>query len=337
MLKALQAPGRLFFRPVSSGAPLDRETPAPDAPRTAPLPGPKRRRPTKTVVAALIGAGAFFLGANVSQHQGVPLELIPGAQAAYVAEAADAAAKIPMKERRETLERELLTIDDAIANGTPGGQLAVDSAQRLVDHYRDDPRLSDRERFDHVLTDLMALHVGHRFTQTVEGTPFFSGAPMTQAIAEYVGHMNAAIPGGLNGTIDPTDGADLKGEYQDGGNNQLVHILFYVGLAYGEDDTRLSKLGAVQHEVIDPWGAWGDLRSGLAGSDLGKTLRTIRDEGRTGAYDALPIVFAGFLLEDASAHGDAAVAIADHFEAREVGDGFIEGLWRAIHFLPPRH
>lgn len=334
----------LPFAHVRTGAPLvAAEAPAPlaapDAPRTTEAPATKKPgwRIPKSAVAVLIGAGAFFMGANVSQHHGVPLQLIPGAEAAQVARPAVAPSIIPLAERQETLERELLAIDDAIANGTPGGQLAVDSARRLVEHYRLDPRLSDQDRFDIVITDLMALHVGHRFARTVEGTPFFDGAPLTQRIVDHIDVMNARIPGGLTGTIDPTDGADLKGEYRDGGNNQLVHILFYVGLAYGEDGTRLAKLGAVQHEAIDPWGDWGDLKSGLAGADLGKTLRDIRDDGRTDAYDALPLVLAGFLLEDASAHGDAAVAIANHFEAREMNDDFAERIWRTIHFLPPRH
>ncbi len=336
----------LPFARVRAGAPLDATEPAspahastPDAPRTTEAPTKKRPgwRLPKSAVAAVIGAGAFFMGVNVSQHHGVPLELVPGADAAQVAQPAVAPGIIPLEERQETLERELLAIDDGIAAGVPGGQLAVDSARRLVDHYALDPRLSDQDRFDVVMTDLMALHVGHRFARTVDGTPLFDGTPTTQRIVDYIETMNARVPGGLNGTIDPTDGADLKGEYQDGGNNQLVHILFYVGLAYGEGDTRLAKLGAVQHEAIDPWGDWGDLKSGLAGSDLGKTLRTIRDEGRTGAYDALPTVLAGFLLEDASAHGPDAVDIANHFEARETNDDLIEGIWRTIHFLPPRH
>lgn len=216
--------------------------------------------------------------------------------------AEEAAAAIELDAHMVDLRRAAFA---ARAEGKRGVEIWTEVTRRSVEFWKDQTCLSDAQKYDEVVADVAAVFngpsaIGH--LRTYQRT--FGRLPRSDAnvphMIEVLGRRSKNL-GWVGGGIDPTQSEDFRPAFNDGSNNQVYHTNFFVllGHAAGQNDPKIVNLVNLKHETLDGRRRNGgrsiaDWTASEAGSEIGRTIRLLRDNGhgRKGLM-ALPAIIGG--------------------------------------------
>ena len=211
--------------------------------------------------------------------------------------AAEAAAAIELDAHMVELRRAAFA---ARAEGKRGVEIWSELTRRSVEFWKDRPGVSEEQKYDEVVADVAAVFNGPAAIQhlsTYQRT--FGRLPRSDANVPHMLEVLARRGKGLGwvgGGIDPTQSEDFRPAFNDGSNNQVFHTNFFVllGHAAGKNDPKIVNLVNLKHELLDGGRSVPDWTASEAGTDIGRTIRLLRDtgKGRQGLL-ALPTIIGG--------------------------------------------
>ncbi len=180
---------------------------------------------------------------------------------------------------------------DMRAAGNRGVEIWSDVARRSVDFHTNNPKLTTQQRWDHVMADVASVFNGpsaKAHLDTYDNTiGRLSGSdPHVAEMSRLLSHRGGANAFTGMG-IDSTNGADFRGQFNDGTNNQVFHTNFFnlLGYATGGGDPRASNIPNLFHETVDGvrqggGGSIPDWYASAWGKNFGSAMRDLRDQGK---------------------------------------------------------